>query len=124
VLLNDFLDALLLHELSLVLLKVQHNLGSTTKRFSDRVRADGERSTGGRLPDVLAIITVLRSDCHIVGNEEGRVEAQTKLTNFGNTITSLHERLGAGLGVGSQVGQQISLCHAVTAVMEKDGKIG
>uniref|UniRef100_A0A2M4A0C1 Uncharacterized protein n=1 Tax=Anopheles triannulatus TaxID=58253 RepID=A0A2M4A0C1_9DIPT len=58
VLVDDLLDLALLQVLQLVLLDVQHNLGTAAKRLS-AIGAHGERTSGRRLPHVLLVVVVL-----------------------------------------------------------------
>merc|ERR1711915_383874 len=55
VLLDNLLDLLFLDVLSLVLLHVEHDLGSAAERLAV-VGADGEGAAGARLPDVLLVV--------------------------------------------------------------------
>ena len=80
-LLDNLLDALLLEVVSLVLLEVETDLGTTAERRVDRVGSDREGSTGGRLPDVLLIIVVLGDYLHTFRNQVGRVETDTELSD-------------------------------------------
>ena len=59
--LDDLLDPLLLEVLVLVLLHVEDDVSATPNRLHVLVTADGERTTSGRLPQVLLIIIVLCS---------------------------------------------------------------
>ena len=61
VFLDDLLDPLLLKVLILVLLHVEDDVSATPNRLHVLVTADGERTTSGRLPQVLLIIIVLCS---------------------------------------------------------------
>ncbi|KAH9394529.1 hypothetical protein TYRP_004582 [Tyrophagus putrescentiae] len=118
VLLDDLLDATLLRVLDLVLLQVQDDLSATAERLT-RVGADGERAASTGLPDVLLVIIVLRVHGHLVGNQVGRVEAHTELTDHGDIssgLQGLHERLGARLGNGAEVVDQVGLGHADASV--------
>merc|ERR1712235_51683 len=58
VLLDDFLNFLLLQVLGLILLQKELDLG-TAANGGTVIVADGERATGGRLPDVLVVVVVL-----------------------------------------------------------------
>jgi hypothetical protein len=95
-LLDDLLDLLLLDVFHLVLLEVQTNLGTTSERRVNSVGGDGERTTGGRLPDVLFVVVVLRDYLDALGDEVSRVKANTELANHGDVgagAESLHEAL-------------------------------
>ena len=83
-LLDDLLNALLLEVLSLVLLKVEADLGTTAKRGVNGIRRDGEGTAGRRLPDVLLVVIVLLDDLYALGDEVRRVEADTELANHRN----------------------------------------
>merc|ERR1712004_955168 len=123
VFLDNVLDALLLMVLSLVLLHVEHDLGATAQRLAV-VRGDGERASSRGLPHILFIVVVLGIDHDLVSHEVGRVEAHTELTNHGgvsSSLESLHERLGARLGDGTQVVDKISLGHANTGINDGEG---
>merc|ERR1712131_357295 len=58
VLLDDFLNFLLLQVLGLILLQKELDLGTATNGWTIVV-ADGKGTTGGRLPDVLVVVVVL-----------------------------------------------------------------
>jgi len=97
VLLHHLLHLLLLNELSLVLFHVQDNLRPSLQ-FRVIARPDCEGSSSGGLPNVLLVIVVLGGHDHLVCDEVGGVEADTKLTDHGNISSrreSLHEGLGA-----------------------------
>merc|ERR1711868_277669 len=61
VFLDNLLDLLLLEELSLVFLHMKNDLG-TSAHWLSSVSPDGERSSSGRLPDILLVIIVLGVD--------------------------------------------------------------
>ena len=85
--LDDFLDLFLLEILELVFLQVHADLGTATERGVDGVGGDGEGTASGRLPDVLFVVVVLRNDLNALGNEIGRIETDTELTNHGDIST-------------------------------------
>src|SRR5690606_3497328 len=65
-------------------------------------------------------------DIHLVGDDEGRIEAHAKLANqlgilLGVTGEVFHEVGGAGLGDGAQVRNNILTAHADAVVFEGDG---
>src|SRR5690606_18978791 len=64
---------------------------------------------------------------HLVGDDEGRIEAHAKLANqlgvfLGVTGEVFHEVGSAGLGDGAQVGNDILTAHADAVVFEGDGR--
>ncbi|KAF3067006.1 hypothetical protein CFAM422_009005 [Trichoderma lentiforme] len=106
VLLDDLLDAALVQVVSLLVLEVEDDGGTTTELLALGVGGDVEGTTGAGLPDVLLIIVVLGDDADAVGNEVGRVETNTELTDHGHIGTGgqgLHELLGSGAGNSTQV---------------------
>jgi len=98
----------------------------------------------------LLVVVVLARDLDLLGDEVGRVEANTKLTNHRDVSTGLeglHERLGARLGNGAEVVDEVGLektihgwlkyprrvtggektthlGHANTAVTDREGLLG
>ena len=60
-LLHDLLHLLLLEVLGLVLLHLEDDLGAAAQRLP-AVSLDGEGTPGGRLPDVLLVISLLGGD--------------------------------------------------------------
>jgi hypothetical protein len=103
VLLDDILDLLLLEVFELILLEVETDLGTAPKRGTVNVGGDGESSTGGRLPDILLVIVVLRQNLDALGDEIGGIETDTELSNHGNIGTGthgLHETLQQGSTAG------------------------
>merc|ERR1719347_701363 len=68
VLLDNLLDLLLLEELSLVFLHMKNDLG-TSAHWLSSVGPDGERSSSGRLPDILLVIIVLGVDGDLVSDK-------------------------------------------------------
>jgi len=126
VLLDNLLDLLLLKVVELVLLQEQLHLGSSTQRSSLGVGSDGESTTSSRLPNVLLVIVVLGGNLNLLGNEIGRVETNTELTNHadvGTAAQSLHESLGSGLGDCSQVVNQVGLGHTNTGVSDGEALV-
>lgn len=120
-LLDDLLDLLLLDVVELVLLQEQLHLGTSTQRLTLGVGGDGESTTGSRLPDVLFVVVVLGPDLDLLGDEVGRVETDTELTDHadvGTAAQGLHEGLGSGLGDCSQVVDQVGLGHTDTSVSD------
>jgi len=118
VLANNLLDAALLKVVQLLILEVEDDLGTTAERLALGVLGQGEGTTGSGLPDVLLIIVVLGDEGNSVGNQVGRVETDTELTDHGNVSTGgqgLHELLGAGAGNGTKVVDEI-LSHSVLAL--------
>lgn len=139
VLLDDVLDALLLKVFELILLKVEANLGTTAKRRVDGVGGDSKGTTGSGLPDVLLVVIVLRDDLDTLGDEVGRVETDTELTNHGDVgagAESLHKalqmtirwtytrtktrftHLSARLGNRTEVVNHVGFGHTNTGVTE------
>lgn len=87
--LDDLLDLLLFKILELVLLEVKADLATTAEGFVGLIEADGELATSGRLPDVLLVVVVLGDDLNALGDEIGRVETDTELTDHGHVGTSV-----------------------------------
>lgn len=122
-LLDDGLDGLLLEELGLVLLDLQHDLGAAAQGLRV-VLAHGERAAGRRLPRVLLVVVALGGDGDLVGDQVGRVEAHAKLSDHADVGTGrqrLHEGLGARLGDCSQVVDEVRLGHADAGVDDGEG---
>ena len=125
-LLDDLLDLLLLKVVELVLLQEQLHLGTSTQRSSLGIGSDGESTTGSRLPNVLLVVVVLGGNLDLLGDEVGRVETNTELTdhaNVGTAAQSLHESLGSGLGDRSQVVNQVGLGHTNTSVSDGEALV-
>lgn len=126
VLLDDFSDLLLLEVFELVFLQEQLHGGTSAQRFTFSIRGNGESSTGGRLPNVLFVVVVLGGNLNTFGNEVGRVETDTELTNHGDISSgreSLHKSLGTGLGDRTQVVDQVGLGHTDTSVSDGQGLV-
>mmetsp|Transcript_116081 Transcript_116081/g.189075 ORF Transcript_116081/g.189075 Transcript_116081/m.189075 type:complete len:227 (+) Transcript_116081:88-768(+) len=128
VFLDQVLEAALLKELRLVLLEVANHFGSTFHLTVHHlcILLNSEGTTSSRLPDVLLIIVVLADDAHLVRDQIGRVEAYTKLTNHGDVTAcghGLHESLGARLGDGAQIVDELILSHANARVLNGDGRV-
>merc|ERR1719239_1457487 len=114
VLLDHLLDLLLVVEVSLIFLHVQHNLRAPAQLLTFGVSLDGERPPCTALPYVLLIVVVLAGDGDLVSDEVGRVEADAKLANHGNVSTcgeSLHESLCSRLGNSPEVVDHVCLGH-------------
>ncbi|CAG9994060.1 unnamed protein product [Clonostachys byssicola] len=110
VLLDDLLDLGLLQVVELLLLEVEDDGSTTTEGLTLGVGGDVEGTTGAGLPDVLVVIVVLGDDADLVGDEVGRVETDTELSNHGDisaSSQSLHELLGAGTGNGTKVVDEV-----------------
>ena len=125
-LLDNLLDLLLLDVVELVLLQEKLHLGTSAQRITLGVGGDGESTTGSRLPDVLFVVVVLGPDLNLLGDEVGRVETNTELTdhaNVGTAAQSLHESLGSGLGDRSQVVNQVGLGHTNTSVSDGEALV-
>lgn len=91
------------------------------------VVAHGERASSRRLPDVLLVVVVLGHDRHLVGHQVGGVEAHAELTDHrdvGASLQRLHEGLGARLGDGAKVVDQVGLGHADAAEGKMFGQKG
>merc|ERR1719487_1089894 len=122
VLLHQVLEAALLEVLELVLLEVARDLRAAPERLAVGVLPHGERAAGRRLPDVLLVLVVLRRDDHAVGDEVRRVEADAELADHvdvGARLHRLHERLGARLRDGAEVGDHLGLRHADARVDDR-----
>lgn len=144
VLLDDLLDLGLVQVLSLLILEVEDDGGTAAELLALGVGGDGEGATGAGLPDVLLVIVVLGDDADLVGDEVGRVETDTELTDHRNISASgegLHELLGAGAGNGTKVVDEIlgmlvcalaegahvktySLGHTDTGIPDGQGLVG
>jgi len=76
------------------------------------------------LPDVLFVIVVLGDDGNTIGDQVGRVETNSKLTDHRNVSTrlkELHERLGSRLGNCTEVVDKIGLGHTDSSVSNGEG---
>jgi len=96
VFLYDLLNFFLLEVLELILLQVETDFSAATKRGIGGIGGDGECATGCGFPNILFVVVVFRDDLDALGNEVGRVEADTELTdhrNVGTRAESLHESL-------------------------------
>merc|ERR1712017_39494 len=125
VLLDEFLDALLVEVLLLVVLEVEDDLGATGE-VSVRVIGHGEGTASGGLPDVLLVVVVLGVHGHLVSDQESGIETHTELPDHGHigaSLDSLHECLGAGLCDCAEVVHHVGLGHADTAVGEGEGVV-
>ena len=66
-------------------------------------------------------------DGHLLCHQVGGVETDTELSNHGDvssSLQSLHKGLGARLGDGAQVVDEVGLGHADASVYECDGALG
>lgn len=84
----------------------------------------GERSSGGRLPHMAIVIVVFGRNDDLVGNEESRVESDSELSDHGDIgsgLEGLHEGLGARLGDGSKVVDEVSLGHSDSGIEDGEG---
>lgn len=120
VLLDHLLDLGLIEVISLLILEVEDDLGAAANGGAV-VGGDVESATSAGLPDVLLVIIVLGDNGDSVGNEVGRVETDTELTDHGNISASgesLHELLGAGAGNGAKVVDEVSLGHTDTGILD------
>ena len=118
VLLDDFLELAFLEVFSVLILQVEDDV-STTANISTEITSNGEGTTSSALPDVLFIITVVSDDSHTVGNQVGRVETDTKLTDHVHVSTfldGLHESLGTRTGNGTKIVDQIRASHTNTSI--------
>ena len=126
VLLDEVLDALLLEVLGHVLLEVEDDAG-TTADAGVGDGGDGEGTTGLGGPDVGLVVVVLGGDLNLVGDEVGRVETDTELTDHGDVGAGgegLHEALGSGLGDGTKVVDEVGLGHANAGILNGEGVVG
>ncbi|KAI3479872.1 hypothetical protein L1887_58069 [Cichorium endivia] len=126
VLLDDLADALVLEVLLLVLLEEEAHLGTAADGGVDGVLGDGEGAACGGLPDVLLVVVVLGDDLYLFGDEVGRVEADAELADHGDVgagAEGLHEGLGAGLGDGADVVDEVGLGHADTGVADGEAVV-
>mmetsp|Transcript_10955 Transcript_10955/g.26530 ORF Transcript_10955/g.26530 Transcript_10955/m.26530 type:complete len:310 (+) Transcript_10955:1298-2227(+) len=126
VLLDQVLNTLLLKVFRHVFLEVKDDSGSTT---NSRVGgfSNGERTTGLRTPYVAFISVALGDNFDLIGDEVGRVETNTELTNhtdIGTGGKSLHESLGSRLGDGTKVVDQIGLGHTDTGILNGECVVG
>mmetsp|Transcript_77935 Transcript_77935/g.170723 ORF Transcript_77935/g.170723 Transcript_77935/m.170723 type:complete len:651 (-) Transcript_77935:325-2277(-) len=116
VLLDQILQSALLQELRLVLLQVADDLGATLDLAVDHlgVLLHSERAASTGLPDILLVVVVLGNHSDLVSHQVPGVETDTELTNHGDVTSSshgLHEGLGARLGDGTQVVDELVLGH-------------
>jgi len=91
------------------------------------ILSDGERTTGGGLPDVLLVVVVLGDDGDLIGDQVGGVETDTELTDHGHITTSghsLHKGLGTGLGDCTEVVNELVLGHTDTRILDGQGGVG
>ena len=119
VLLDEILDSLLLKIFAHVLLEVENDTGSTTKRGIVDL-GDNERTSGFGAPHVAFVAVVLGNNLDLIGNKVGRVETDTELSdhaNVGSSRKGLHESLGSRLGDGSKVIDEIGLGHTNTGIL-------
>mmetsp|Transcript_7886 Transcript_7886/g.12463 ORF Transcript_7886/g.12463 Transcript_7886/m.12463 type:complete len:309 (+) Transcript_7886:1284-2210(+) len=126
VLLDQILDSLLLEVFRHILLHVKNNAGSTLDPTVFDL-GDVERTSGLGCPHVAVVIVILRHDLDLVGNQVGRVETDTELsnhTNIGSGTEGLHEGLGSGLGNGSKVIDQIGLGHTDSSILNGKRVVG
>ena len=79
-LLDEILEAALLEVLGLILLQVEDDLGTALDLTVGLVLilGDGERTTGGGLPDVLLVLNVAGNNGDLVGDEVGGIETDTE----------------------------------------------
>mmetsp|Transcript_34023 Transcript_34023/g.85415 ORF Transcript_34023/g.85415 Transcript_34023/m.85415 type:complete len:689 (+) Transcript_34023:113-2179(+) len=117
---DQLLQHVLLHVLQRVLLEVQGDTGTAAKGVALRVLAKGELAAGVTLPHVLhGVVVALGDDGDLVGDKEGRVETNTELADEGHVAAARHlleEGLGTRLGDRTEVGNELVLGHANTAV--------
>src|SRR5690606_3595870 len=78
--LHEVLDGAVLEVFGLILLEVENDLRAATKRLA-QLSSNGEVATSLRLPAILLVIVVLGDDLNLVGDEVGRVKADTELTD-------------------------------------------
>ena len=126
VLLDEVLDALLLEVLGHVLLEVEDDAGTTADGGLGG-GDDGEGSAGLGAPGVGLVVVVLGGDLDLVGDEVGRVETNTELSDHGDVGSGgegLHEGLGSGLGDGTEVVDEVGLGHADTGILNGEGVVG
>ena len=76
-LLHQLLDTLLLKVFLLVLLEVEHNVGSTGDLGVVGVSLDGKRTSGLAGPQILRVIVVLGVHFDFVSNQVAGVETDT-----------------------------------------------
>mmetsp|Transcript_15219 Transcript_15219/g.22480 ORF Transcript_15219/g.22480 Transcript_15219/m.22480 type:complete len:225 (+) Transcript_15219:1436-2110(+) len=125
-LLHEILDALLLQVLAHILFQVEGN-ASTTSHISIIGLGDSEATSSLGGPSMALIIVVLGYDLDLIGNQVGRVETHTELTNHGNISSSgqcLHESLGTGLSDGTEIVDEVSLGHSDSAILDGQGVVG
>jgi hypothetical protein len=96
VFLDDFLDLLFLQVLKLVFLEPEADFGTASEGRIDIIGSDGESATSSGLPDILLVVVVFRDNLDTLGDEVGRVETNTELTDHRDISTraqSLHKTL-------------------------------
>mmetsp|Transcript_18346 Transcript_18346/g.42100 ORF Transcript_18346/g.42100 Transcript_18346/m.42100 type:complete len:310 (-) Transcript_18346:113-1042(-) len=125
VLLDQILDALFFKVFGHVFLQVEDDTGSS---LDSRIFGigDSERTSGFGNPCVDGVIVVLGYNFDLVGNQVGRVETDTELSNHGNIGSGgegLHESLGSGFGNGSEVVDQVGLGHTNTGIFDGEGVV-
>ena len=122
VLLHQIADRALFQHVLLVALDVQNDLRSTAQRLVRR-GTNRERTTRRRLPHVLLVVVALGDHLHAVSHQVSGVETHTELTNHRNIarsrLKSLHERLRSRASNGTQVVDQVSLCHTNTGITNR-----
>lgn len=110
ILLHDLLDLRLLHEFTLRLFNVQHDLGSSGQAILFHL-LDLVCAAAIRCPFMGNSACLPGGDFHEVTDDEGRVETHSKLSNdvllgitatrLGLALQSLHELFGARAGYGA-----------------------
>ena len=121
VLLDEFLELVLLEVLLGLLLEVDVDLDAAAEGFA-LVLGDCERAVRLGLPDPLLILgVVLGADLDEIGDEVDGVEADAELSDEVHVAALLHlleECGGTGLGDGAQVFLELRLGHAHAAIAD------
>lgn len=116
--LYEFFDSLFFNEFKLIFLKRKNDF-STSWEFFIFFRYNSESSSSIGLPSVLFIIIVFSDDSDLLGDEIGRVESYSELTNHTDISSggnSFHERFGSRFGNSSQIIDQLSFSHTNTCI--------
>lgn len=125
--LNQILQLLFLEEFFVVGLELENDAGSSLEVLMVDSLGNGESSTGVGLPSP-DLVTVHRfgDDGNLLGDEEGRVESYSELTDHRDVSSAgkgLHEGLGAGTGDDSEIVDHFLLGHTDTGIVEGKGVV-
>jgi len=130
VLADDVLALLLVELLELVVLHVEDQARAALEvlQLLGRGGADVELAARVGLPDVAVGLVLLGDDGDLVGHEEGRVEADSELSDErhvgGALVVGLEELARAGVGDDTEALHQVSLAHADAGVLDDQLVVG